>query len=73
MTEQDHRMRPVDSGEPAGSERKSSAVSPAVLVAGLIVLSAVVIGLVWGTTAERTGTAANPPASTAGAGGSPAR
>ena len=66
MTEQDHRMRPVDSGEPKEPHR-SSAVSPAMLVAGLIVLSAVVIGLVWGTSAERTGTAANPPANTAGA------
>ena len=73
MTEQDHRMRPVDSGEPAGPHR-SSAVSPTMLVSGLFALAVVVIALVWGTTtADRTGTAANPPASTSGAGSSPAR
>ena len=67
MTEQDHRMRPVDSGEPAEPDRHSG-VSPTVLVSGLFALAVVVIALVWGTTStDRTNTAANPPAGTIGA------
>jgi hypothetical protein len=73
MSEQNHRMRPVDSGEPAGAERHAG-VSPIMLVSGLFALAVVVVALVWGTTStDRTGTAANPPASTIGAGSNAAR
>jgi hypothetical protein len=72
MSDQDHRMRPVDSGPAEAGDRRG--VSPTVLVSGLFALAVVVIALVWGTTStDRTGTAANPPANTTGAAGNPAR